>query len=503
MTFWGSLGYSRKRMISRVGWRSMSSILNLRGDTYDLAAAIQADGLMRGYAVYDNKEQGVKVSSPGLEPLRKFLENDTVDFDKHEGMFFEVGLHTRALHGAFLASTVRGQGCGGIRLRKYNTVEEYIRDGMRLATGMGRKSALAGLWAGGGKGVIAEPPRVQVNDFRGTEREEAMPSIPEGGLEKYLGTDNVISDPFYRQILFQEYGDFLTSLRGCYVAAEDAGVFVSDVDVVFSRSRYTTCISVEKGGSGNPSVPTAAGIVSAMEGALAETGMGDLKGKKITIQGVGNVGRPMIRYLLEKGVSSIVAGDVDAVAVERARKEVGEVSEVDIRLITSSKESEDLWATECDILSPCAYGAVLNEESIQKINAKFVVGAANNQLKDPHTHGELLHDRKIIYVPDYVANRMGIVNCANEAYGRVGRLEHLEDPAITRHLDHEYEFGVYQTTRRVLRLAFDENIATNKAADRLADEALQQPHPIWGHRSQQIIDSLVEDQWHTCKSVAE
>ena len=109
-----------------------------------------------------------------LQPLADFLNADKVDYMRHEGMFFEIGRHTRALHGAFLWNTTRGQGCGGIRLREYTTAEEYIRDGMRLATGMGRKSALAGLWAGGGKGVIASPPEMTVVDV------SEIPDIPFG-----------------------------------------------------------------------------------------------------------------------------------------------------------------------------------------------------------------------------------------------------------------------------------------------------------------------------------
>jgi glutamate dehydrogenase/leucine dehydrogenase len=100
---------------------------------------------------------------------------------------------------------------------------------------MGRKSALAGLWHGGGKGVIAEPES----------------SVLEGGGRKQL---------------FREYGEFITSLRGCYIAAEDSGVNVEDMDIVYSKSRFTTCISPALGGSGNPSVPTAEGVSMAMEG---------------------------------------------------------------------------------------------------------------------------------------------------------------------------------------------------------------------------------------------
>jgi len=224
--------------------------------------------------------------------------------------------------------------------------------------------------------------------------------------------------------------------------------------------------------------------------------MGDVKDKKIVIQGVGNVGRPLIGFLLEKGVGQIVAGDVNPDMIEMARREYQGISNVEILHTTTEEQCHELWKTKCDVLSPCAYGAVLNEETIPHINATVVCGAANNQLHDPHTHGELMEEKGLVYVPDFVANRMGIVNCANEQYGRVGSLDQLVDPAITRHLDPEYEEGVYQTTRRVLRKAKEDQISTSKAADILADEALQKPHPIWGHRSQEIIDRLVKEDWH-------
>jgi len=200
---------------------------------------------------------------------------------KHEGMFFEIGERTNALCGAFIWNTRRGQGCGGIRLREYESGEDYIRDGMRLAIGMGRKSALAGLWAGGAKGVIAQAP----------------------------GSAHLDQD--YRRDLFSDYGEFLSSLRGCYVAAEDVGLCVDDCDMVFAKSRYMTCISPSLGGSGNPSIPTADGVRTAMNAAIAQLGKGSLQGKTVAIQGLGNVAIPLIKYLLEDGVAKIIASDIN------------------------------------------------------------------------------------------------------------------------------------------------------------------------------------------------
>jgi leucine dehydrogenase len=163
---------------------------------------MQAAGVSRGYVVTD--DNGLPVAShPVLQPIASFLASDKIDYDQHEAIFFGVSPSTGDLMSAFLWKTKRGQGCGGIRLRTYNDVEEYIRDGLRLAIGMGRKSSLAGLYWGGGKGIIP--------------------------------SDSNTQNP-KRQELLEDYGDFLSSLRGCYVAAEDVGITVDDVDVVVSRA---------------------------------------------------------------------------------------------------------------------------------------------------------------------------------------------------------------------------------------------------------------------------
>jgi glutamate dehydrogenase/leucine dehydrogenase len=377
-------------------------------------------------------------------------------------MFFEVGQQSGALMGAFLWNTRRGQAAGGIRLRPYESVEEYICDGLRLATGMGRKNATTGLWWGGGKGVIVQPPG-----------------------DAYLDTN-------YRKMLFEEYGSFLTSLRGCYVAAEDSGIYVDDVDVVYSRSRYTTCISPELGGSGNPSIPTAAGVVCGMEAALEFAGMGDLTGKRVAVQGCGNVGRPLMKFLLEKGVASIVASDPVETNANLARAEFGSSGKVEVRHVEFGDNS--ILAEDCDIASPCAWGATVNEETVAALKAKIVCGAANSQLADPNSdYG--MQDRGIIYVPDFVGNCMGIVNCADEGFGRVGTLGTTEDPQISSRLGRDFEFSVYNSTMRVLQKAKDDGSSTPIAANAIADELAAVPHPLWGHRSKAIVAALVNDDW--------
>eukprot|EP00656_Telonema_subtile_P043527 TRINITY_DN49871_c0_g1_i2.p1 TRINITY_DN49871_c0_g1~~TRINITY_DN49871_c0_g1_i2.p1 ORF type:complete len:154 (-),score=50.43 TRINITY_DN49871_c0_g1_i2:169-630(-) len=142
------------------------------------------------------------------------------------------------------------------------------------------------------------------------------------------------------------------------------------------------------------------------------------------------------------------------------------------------------------------FGAVLNDETIPNLKCKIVCGAANNQLADPANGDAAIASMGITYVPDFVANRMGIVNCANEQYGRVGKLgDHSDDPAIARHLTDDWENSVVNVTKGVLAKAARENVTPGQAANALADEKAAQEHPIWGHRAQQIINSLRRDGW--------
>jgi glutamate dehydrogenase/leucine dehydrogenase len=132
----------------------------------------------------------------------------------------------------------------------------------------------------------------------------------------------------------------------------------------------------------------------------------------------------------------------------------------------------------------------LNPETIPRIHAQIVCGAANNQLLDEERDGRMLHERGVLYVPDYLANRMGIVNCANEQYGSIEN-----DPALLRHYDRSWEGSVYNVTRRVLELARSQGTTTTHAANRLADDLAREPHPIFGARTGAILRALSDTGW--------
>ena len=419
---------------------------------------LRREKIRRFSFVCDAKSGHVASSHPQLRPLAEFIQNDRRDFAGHEGLFFQVTERYDTLQGAFVHRTCRGQAAGGVRYWTYDSVEDYLRDGLRLAKGMTHKNALAGLWWGGGKGVMARRPEVD----------------PE--------------NPEVRKYLYSEYGLFISSLRGCYVTAEDVGTTVADIASVFSRTRFTTCIPEEWGGSGNPSIPTARGIVSAMEAAVEFLGPAGLRGRTIAIQGMGNVGGPLIRFLFEKGVKKITACDINARHAEALRQASSGLN-LDIRTVSCGDDS--IFKEECDIFSPNATGAVLNPKTIPLLRVKIVCGAANNQLEDPDRDDRALFRQGIVYVPDFLANRMGIVNAANEQYGTV-----TGDPLFERHLSPEWEHSVFQTTRRVLDESKSSGVPTGRIALQLAEKLSLEPHPIFGHRGRQIIDSLAADRWH-------
>ena len=418
----------------------------------ELCSFLREQGISRFHLVWDEVRERLVASHPVLEPLAEFFQNDTRDFDRHEGLFVQVAPDTGTLQGAFVHRTCRGQAAGGVRFWTYDTVEEYLRDGLRLGKGMTQKNALAGIWWGGGKGVMAR------------------------------GTGEDPRDPAVRRRIYEEYGEFMSSLRGCYVTAEDVGTSVEDMAAVFSRTRFTTCIPAAVGGSGNPSAPTARGVVRGMEAALAHRGLGTLEGKTIAMQGLGHVGEPLVGYLHERKVAKIIGSDIDPTR-EAALRAL--FPALDLEVHTVERGDCSIFTTAADILSPNATGAILNERTIPTIAAKIVCGAANNQLEDPERDDARLAERGILYLPDFLVNRMGIVNCADEQFGNLD-----DDPAFERHLGDAWENSIYNLSRRVLADAEQTDRTPHRVAVELADERSFEPHPLWGHRGPLIIRGL-------------
>ncbi|MCL1700598.1 Glu/Leu/Phe/Val dehydrogenase [Lysinibacillus sp. Bpr_S20] len=310
--------------------------------------------------------------------------------------------------------TTLGPALGGARMWTYASEENAIEDALRLARGMTYKNAAAGLNLGGGKTVI-------------------------------------IGDPFKdkNEEMFRALGRFIQGLNGRYISAEDVGTTVSDMDLIHEETNYVTGISPAFGSSGNPSPVTAYGVYRGMKAAAKEAfGSESLEGRTISVQGLGNVAYKLCEYLHNEGAKLVVT-DINQAAIDRVVNDFG----------ATAVAPEEIYSQEVDIFSPCALGAILNDETIPQLKAKVIAGSANNQLQDSR-HGDYLHELGIVYAPDYVINAGGVINVADELYGynRERAMKRVE--------------GIYDSIEKIFEISKREGIPTYLAANRLAEERI-------------------------------
>jgi leucine dehydrogenase len=325
----------------------------------------------------------------------------------------ESGLHALiAIH-----DTTLGPALGGMRMWPYASEDEALFDVLRLSKGMTYKSAVAETGLGGGKSVILGDPR--------SDKSEA---------------------------LFRAMGRFVDSLDGRYITAEDMNIGIPDLEIVHKETRWVTGLSREEGSSGNPSPFTAEGCLIGMTAVAEELdGSTSLEGKHVVIQGVGAVGGALAVMLKEAGARVTIC-DINEERVAQLAAEHGFETVLDA----------SHFGLECDIYSPCARGAGINNETIPLLRCRAVAGCANNQLLEPH-HAQDLRARGILYAPDYVLNAGGIINVSVEL--REGGY----DEAYAR----ERIARIYGNLRKVFEISRTEDIPTNEAALRLANERLE------------------------------
>lgn len=308
-------------------------------------------------------------------------------------------------------STARGPAVGGTRLWNYATEDEALTDALRLSRGMTYKNALPALPLGGGKAVV-------------------------------IG-DNKTLD---RDAIFSAHGRFVEALGGDFTTAEDVGTSPADMEIVRRETRHVAGLL---SGTGDPSPYTARGVFRAMQAAAKHLWKSDeLSGVTVALQGCGNVGYNLAKNLQAAGAKLIVS-DIDP------QKTLRLVEEFDAVVV----EGEQILGVRADIFAPCALGGVINDHSIPQLRSKIVAGAANNQLLEDR-HGEILKERRVLYVPDYAANSGGVFSGCVELLG--WRPEH-----VAKKVDE-----IYDTVLNILELATAENISTNKAADRIAESHL-------------------------------
>lgn len=311
-------------------------------------------------------------------------------------------------------NTSLGPALGGTRMWNYKNEEEALTDVLRLSKGMTYKASAAGLNLGGGKAVIIGDPKTQKSEG-----------------------------------LFRAFGQFVNSLNGKYITAEDVGTGVQDMEYIFMETPWVTGIPKDFGGSGDPSPYTAHGVLMGIKASAKwQLGTESLKGMRIAVQGLGNVGSNLVRFLVEEGAQVIVS-DIDQEKVKLY---------ADKYKISTSHPDEILFAP-CDILAPCALGAVVNDKTIDRIQAKVIAGGANNQLAEAR-HGDMLKQKGILYAPDYVINAGGLMNVFVELEG------------YSQERAHEKTKKVFDNCWKVFEIAKKENIGTHLAADRLAEERI-------------------------------
>lgn len=309
--------------------------------------------------------------------------------------------------------TTLGPALGGTRFWQYKSDGDAIVDALRLSRGMTYKAAITGLNLGGGKSVIVG--------------------------------DNSIKD---REMIFRAHGRAVESLGGRYITAEDVGTSVDDME--FVRMETDSVVGLI-GGSGDPSPVTAYGVYRGIKACAHERYDDDrLEGKHVTVQGVGHVGYYLCQFLFEERARLTVT-DIHPDRIERVVNEFG----------ATAVGPDEIYAVDADIFAPCALGAIVNDDTLKVLAVDVIAGAANNQLSESR-HGTELLKRGVLYAPDYVINAGGLINV-------YGELNDWNPDRATRKAG-----DVYNTLLRIFERARDESIPTNEAADRLAEQRINE-----------------------------
>lgn len=351
-----------------------------------------------------------KVEQAGLFATVAQMGHEQVVFcsDEPTGLKAIIGIH----------STVLGPALGGTRMWNYATEQEALTDVLRLSRGMTFKAAISGLNLGGGKAVI-------IGDAR-TMKTEAF---------------------------LRRFGKFVNSLNGKYYTAEDVNMKTSDMEYIGMETKYVTGLPEAMGGGGDPSPVTAYGVYMGMKATARKVfGTDSLAGKKIAVQGVGQVGMHLVEYLVKENahvtITDISEEKVKTLATRYGVKGVG---------------MDEIYDVDMDIYAPCALGATVNDNTIPRLKCSIIAGAANNQLKDEVKHGYMLLDRSITYAPDFLINAGGLINVYNEYLGNYNR-------------DRVYAQAqkIYDTCLSILDLAGREKIATQEAAIQMAENRIAQ-----------------------------
>lgn len=343
--------------------------------------------------------------------------NDTEDFLDYAlshgfgDLHFKVDPETGMKAIIAIHSTKLGPALGGCRFIEYPNTKTAVYDALRLARGMSYKAASINLPLGGGKAVIIQPHK-----------------------------------PYDRTAYMRRFGEFINELGGRYITALDSGTQLSDMDIIAQQTPYVASLSSH---NGDPSPYTARGVVEGIQAAVSfKLGKDSLSGLHIAIQGLGHVGYLIAHHLHALGVRLTVA-DIAPALVEKAVKELG----------ATAVSVENIHKVSCDVFSPCALGAIINDLSIPQLQTTIISGAANNQLAHTY-HGERLHAKGILYAPDYVINAGGLVFAASKYL-------HTSEQLVNEQIE-----GIHTSLLEIFTRSAKENCPTSDIADTMAKEKL-------------------------------
>lgn len=321
--------------------------------------------------------------------------------DSQTGMKAIIAIHNTNL----------GPALGGCRFIPYANTQAAILDAMRLARGMSYKSALANLPLGGGKSVIIEP-----------------------------------SEAYDRTAYLHAFGRFINDLNGRYITALDSGTQLVDMDVIAQHTSYVASSSRHHS---DPSPATAKGVFRGIQASVKfKLGKDSLQGLHVAIQGLGHVGYLLAHHLHKAGAQLTVA-DISATRVAQV------VAECNARAVAP----DTIHQVACDVFAPCALGAVINDETINELQTPIVAGAANNQLAHTY-HGLRLHEKGILYAPDYVINAGGVIFAACKYFN-------FSENELHAKLD-----SIHDSLMQIFMRANEENLPTSTVADNLAEEKI-------------------------------
>jgi leucine dehydrogenase len=342
---------------------------------------------------------------------------------EHEEIIVRTGPRSGLPVIVAIHSTRLGQAVGGCRIWRYPDWRDGFEDALRLSAGMTRKVAVSGLANGGGKTVVAVPAGVTLGE---EQRYDAL----------------------------RDVGEVVASLSGRYATGPDVGTSPADMAIISELTDHVFCKPAELGGSGDSSPHTATGVVAALRAACSRTyGSADFGGRLFAISGLGSVGGHVARQLTAAG-ANLVLSDIDTEKKDLA-KELG----------ASWADADEILTVQADALIPAALGGVLTRDIVPRLRCAAIVGPANNQLAEPCV-ADLLHERGITWVPDYVASAGGVI------YALGVELGHLTQASALARVQ-----AIEQTVLQILDVSEQLGKTPADSAQELVRDRLATPSP--------------------------